>query len=126
MDKMKILQKILNGAIKLIDSFDCNQPALLKEEVIVTPKIVRKVLNMYLNGYIDETELQKWAVFICIRSEYVVPGGDNDEINDYYEPMYYVIQKLSTPILDGAITSKLVEEYQKEFRSLKEPEDLKL
>lgn len=125
MNKVKILKTILNGGIKLIDDFDCDQPALLEEEVIVTPKTVKKVLNMYLNGYIDEAELEKWADFICIRSEYVVPGGNNDEINDYYEPMYYAIQKLSTPILDGVITSELVTEYRKEFGSLKEPEELK-
>ena len=117
-----MLEKILSGRIDLIGQFDCNQAALLEEVVVITPKYVRSMLEKYLQKNISAEDLQKWAAFVCIRSEYAVPGGYDDQIHDYYEPMYYVIQRLSTPELDGDITQARIKEYMKELVLLKEPE----
>lgn len=124
MSKLEILRSILDGRFDLIKTFDMNQPASYQDEIIITPRKLRHVLDLYLSGIISSIQLQEWSEFICLRPEYVVPGGNNDTVNDYYESMYYVIQKLSTPCLDGKITFELVQKYKNEFVSLKEPEDL--
>lgn len=118
-----MLEKILNGRFELIDGFDITLTAQYEDEVVITPRLVKGTLCKYISGDIDAYQLNLWAKFICKRPEYVVPGGDNDAINDYYEPMYYVIQKLSTPELDGEISKELVQEYLNEIEGLREPKD---
>lgn len=110
-----MLETILNGNIKLIDQFDIEQPAYLEEEVVIVPNQVRKMLTLYLNKTISSFDLKKWANFVCLRAEYVVPGGTDDVINDHYEDMFYVIQRLSTPEIDGEINEERVKAYLKEL-----------
>lgn len=113
--KMSVLCSILNGNISLIDDFDINQGAKLKETIIIKPSQVRKMLLKYLSGELSDFELNKWARFICLRLEYIVPGGDNDQINDFYEDMYYVIQRISTPEIDGDIDENRIKSYLNEL-----------
>jgi hypothetical protein len=122
MNKIQMLEEILNGNIWLIDKFDINQVSYLKDEVIVKPIHVRKLINQFLCKAISAADLQKWARFICMRTEYVVPGGDNDEVNDHYEDMYYVVQLLSTPEIDGEINEAQVRTYLQKLE--KYPDDI--
>lgn len=113
--KMQILDSILNGNIDLIDQFDMNKVGRLNEEIIIKPSQIRKMLTSYLSGDISDFELNKWARFICLRPEYTVPGGDDDNINDFYEDMYYVIQRVSTPEIDGDINEDSIKSYLDEL-----------
>lgn len=113
--KMQILESILNGNIHLIDQFDMNQVGRLNEYLIIKPSQVRKILTRYLSGDISDFELNKWARFICLRLEYIVPGGDDDSLNDFYEDMYYVIQRVSTPEIDGDINEDSIKSYLNEL-----------
>lgn len=113
--KMRILAFILNGKISLIDDFDMNEVRTLNERIIIKPSQIRKMLLKYLAGEISDFELNRWARFICQRTEYKVPGGDDDNINDFYEAMYYVIQRLSTPEIDGDIDENRIQLYLDEL-----------
>lgn len=87
--KMRALTFILDGNISLINDFDMNQIATIHESIIIKPSLVRRMLLKYLEGEISDFELNQWARFICLRTEYTVPGGDDYGINDFYEDMYY-------------------------------------
>jgi len=113
--KMQILDSILNGNISLIDDFDMNKVANINETIIIRPSHVRKMLLKYLSGDLSDFELNQWARFICLRLEYIVPGGDDDKINDFYEDMYYVIQRVSTPEIDGDIDEDRIQSYLDEL-----------
>lgn len=113
--KMQILDSILNGNIDLIDQFDMNQAGQLNEVIIIKPSQVRKMLTRYLLGGVSDFELNKWSRFICLRLEYIVPGGDDYNINDFYEDMYYVIQRVSTPEIDGDINEESIKSYLDEL-----------
>lgn len=112
---MQVLESILNGNIDLIDQFDMDQVGRLNEVIIIKPSQVRNMLTRYLSGDISDFELNKWARFICLRLEYIVPGGDDDNINDFYEDMYYVIQRVSTPEIDGDINEDSIKSYLDEL-----------
>ena len=113
--KMRILASILDGNVFLIDNFDMNQTGSLEEKIIIKPSYIRKMLLQYLEGEISDYELNQWARFICLRTEFTVPGGDNDEICDFYEDMYYVIQRVSTPEIDGDIDEDCIQSYLDEL-----------
>ena len=110
-----MLQQILKGDIDLIDAFNQGLPSYLDDEIIIKPAYVRNMLKRFLNKSIHADEINKWARFICGRGEYVVPGGNDDKITDFYEDMYYVIQRLSTPEIDGEINEASVESYLTEL-----------
>lgn len=122
------LIKILNGDIDLIDQVNVrDQESLFKNRTTIRPKHVRKMLIDFLQGKINSDDLIKWAVFICLRTEYIcVPSGiplsdpKLDEIADYYENMMYVIQRLSTPEIDGEVTKERVKQYLKELDKYKD------
>ena len=113
--KMRVLASILDGNILLIDDFDMNQFVSPKESIIIKPSQIRKMLLKYLEGNISDFELNQWARFICLRIEYTVPGGDDEEINDFYIDMYYVIQRVSTPEIDGDIDESRIQSYLDEL-----------
>ncbi|MDA0698061.1 MAG: hypothetical protein O2793_16895, partial [Proteobacteria bacterium] len=79
------------------------------------PSYIRKMLLQYLEGEISDYELNQWARFICLRTEFTVPGGDDDKICDFYEDMYYVIQRVSTPEIDGDIDEDRIQSYLNEL-----------
>ncbi len=117
-NKLEILRSILNGNISLIDDFDIKQVAYPDEKIVIKPSNVRNMLTRYLNHDISDFELNKWARFICIRTEYTVFSGknrDDDSIADFYENMYYVIQRVSTPEIDGDIDDERIKGYLAEL-----------
>lgn len=58
------------------------------------------MLLKYLSGNVSADDLNNWTGFICIRAEYVPPEVCQSD-PDYYVDMFYVIQCLSTPEIDG-------------------------
>lgn len=114
MDKNDLL-KILEGDISHIDLVNVNDIALYEIQVSVEPHHVRKMLNDYLAGKINANDLTRWAMFICLRAEYGTSYYLDDEIADYYEDMFYVIQRLSTPEIDGEVNENSVKSYLKEL-----------
>jgi hypothetical protein len=114
--KKSDLEKVLNGDVVHIDSLDMYEPTDPKNEVVVLPIHVKKMLITYLDSKINSEQLNAWAEFLCFRSgEYVCEDWDDFEKADYYEDMWYVVQKLSTPIIDGDITPETVRQYLKEL-----------
>ena len=115
--KMQALDSILNGNLDLIDQIDMNQVGRLHELIIIKPNQVRHILMRYLSGDVSDLALNQWAKFICSRLEYIVPGGDDDNLTDFYEDMYYVIQRISTPEIDGDINQERITLYLNELNT---------
>ncbi len=117
-NKLEILKSILNGNLSLIDNFDKNQVTYLNEEITIKPSYVRKMLERYLKNEISYFDLNNWARFICLRTEYTVPDWENAEVNDdFYSDMYYVIQRISTPEIDGDIDEERIKGYLAELNA---------
>ncbi len=128
------LEKILNGDIDLIDHVDVRDADLYENQVLITPRHVKQMLIDFLQGKVSSDDLKKWASFICLRGEYrcvLTPHAIDkkvtlqenkkyDEIADYYEDMMYVIQKLSTPEIDGEINEKTARQCLKELDKYKD------
>jgi len=114
MEKQNLID-ILNGDIDLICKVNERDIALYDMEVIVYPKHVKKMLMAYLDKKISAEDLTTWADFICIRGEYCSPNYLDDELADYYEDMFYVIQRLSTPEIDGEINATRIKAYLTEL-----------
>jgi hypothetical protein len=113
--EQEYLLNILEGDISLIDAVNVNDIALYEVCVTVEPKHVKKMLLEYLNENISAHDLNRWAKFICSRTEYGTPYYLNEKLVDYYEDMFYVIQCLSTPEIDGEINEKQVKQYLSEL-----------
>lgn len=114
-DKTRVINElnlILNGHLENVVKFNH-----VREDssitIFVLPSQVRKILLSYLNNDMSAEALNIWAEFLCFRGEYV--GNNDNDDEDYYEDMWYVLQKLSTPEIDGAITSETVRIYLKEL-----------
>lgn len=110
MEKINLL-KILDGDIALIGKVNVKDIALYEDRVTVEPRHVRNMLLDYLANKINSSDLTKWARFICLRGEYGTPYYLDDEMADFFEDMFYVIQRLSTPEIDGEITEERVKGY---------------
>jgi hypothetical protein len=115
------LLKILHGDIPLISKVNERDVALYDMEVIVYPRDVKYMLRSYLEGKVNSDDLTNWAGFICIRGEYCSPNYLDDDIADYHEDMFYVIQRLSTPEIDGEVNEATVKSYLAELE--KYPDD---
>lgn len=110
------LIRILNGDIEHISNLNIYEPTDPNLEVTILPKHVKKMLLAYLDEKITSEQLNLWAEFICFKgSEYVCENWEDDESADFYEDMRYVVQKLSTPEIDGEITPETVQVYLKEL-----------
>lgn len=113
MEKIDLIH-ILNGDISRINKVNERDIALYEVRIAVRPDDVKKILLKYLSGEITAKELTNWAGFICIRAEFVPPEIDESD-PDYYEDMFYVIQCLSTPEIDGQINESQVKIYLSEL-----------
>lgn len=114
--KAEDLIRILNGDIKHIHNVNMYEDSDPNLEVVVLPKHVKAMLESYLENRITSDELNLWAIFLGYRAgEYVCKDWENDEVADYYEAMFYVVQKLSTPVIDGEITPDTVRVYLSEL-----------
>jgi hypothetical protein len=107
--EQKDLERILHGDIEHIDNVNEHDIALYEMNIKVHPKDVKKMLEAYLSKKITADQLVNWAGFLCIRAEYCSP--DYYDLNNYYEDMWYVVQKLSTPEIDGEINEAQVKQY---------------
>jgi hypothetical protein len=105
---------ILHGDISRINEVNERDIALYEVRVAVTPNDVRAIMLKYLLGEITANDLINWAGFICVRAEYV-PPEINQSDPDYYEDMFYVIQCLSTPEIDGEVNEERVRQYLSEL-----------
>lgn len=123
MDKINLV-KILEGDIFLINQVNVKDVALPEDHVTVEPRHVRKMLKDYLTGKVSSEDLTRWAMFICLRGEYYGTPYSllDDEMADYFEDMFYVIQRLSTPEIDGEVNEERVKGYLRELE--KYPPDL--
>ncbi len=124
--KKEDLEAILNGNIAHISEVNMYEDTDPNIEIIVMPIHVQNMLLAYLNKKITDEELNEWATFICFRGggEYVCSDWENEESVDFYEDMFYVVQKLSTPEIDGEITPETVEKYLRELDKYFKTNDL--
>ncbi len=114
MEKRDLI-KILEGDVSHIDSVNVEDVALYEVRVTVEPQHVKKMLLNYLSGRCSAEDLTRWASFICMRGEYGSANYLDDEMADFYEDMFYVIQCLSTPEIDGDVNEKQVKLYLSEL-----------
>lgn len=116
MKKMKAdFVKILNGDVSHVNNVDIHEDSEPNIQLIVLPKHVKNMLLLYLANNISAEKLSNWSSFVLIRDEYICENCDSDESVDFYEDMFYVLQKLSTPFIDGEITPDTVREYLSEL-----------
>lgn len=87
-------------------------------EIYVSTEIIINVLNKFHDGKVDAQWLIEWASFLLSNDVYVTEGWEDDDKADRYEPMWNVLQRLSTPFLDGSITDERVSAYIEELASL--------
>lgn len=76
------------------------------------------MLHAYLDSKVGAQILQEWASWALVQDEFCVSGWDDDRIADHYEPMWYVLQRISTPFIDGEITRERVQSYVSELHAL--------
>ncbi len=114
MQKIDFLN-ILDGEFSNLTYLNLVSPDLSDVKIEVQPFQVRKIIISYLNGKINSLNLNRWAEFLCFRDEYVSKNWENEKSADFYEDMWYVVQKLSTPEIDGEITPETVRQYLKEL-----------
>jgi|GEM_PF-3538897 len=115
MERIDLL-KILGGNVDHINKININDSALFEVTIPVMPKNVEKMLLAYLSGDLSAVDLSKWANFLCVRSEFTCSDYKDDNVANYYENMWYVIQRLATPEIDCEICKKQVELYLNEIR----------
>lgn len=110
--KKEDLIKILNGDIAHLEKFDPYDLCEGGVEILIMPEQVKKIILYYLNSEITSTQLTKWAEFLYAHcGEYVIEDIFDDDCDKYYDAMWQVIEKLSTPHLDGKITPERVLNY---------------
>ncbi len=114
MEKINLI-KILEGDLNLIDKVNVHEIALYEDDVVIEPRHVRMMLLNSLTGKVTYDDLTRWARFICLRAEYCPPNYLDDEMADYYEDMFYVIQRLSTPDIDGEVNEERVKQFLSEL-----------
>jgi len=80
-------------------------------EVEVDVSHVRNRLKDYLRGKVSDEELAQWATHLVLIESYVTPAWEEELEVERYEPMWNILQQLSTPAIDGEITSRRIDEY---------------
>lgn len=109
----EMLTKILYGDTELIKIYLSKYDHYNSEcKVLITPEQIKKVLMDYLNKKISSKELQIWADFLCFNDALFTKNHDDE---DYYENMWYVLQKISTPFIDGEINFDNISIYLSEL-----------
>jgi hypothetical protein len=85
------------------------------------PIAIIHVMEKFLQNEIDEWFVKEWALFILMMDCYVSPNYEyyisdtcsdiNGEIADKYECVWYVVQQLSAPEIDGKLTPDKAREH---------------
>lgn len=100
----EIFTKIVSGETELIQTYVIMYSRYNSElKVQITPEKIKLVLSK---------ELQIWADFLCFNDILVTPNHENE---DNYEDMWYVLQKISTPFIDGEISIARISDYLSEL-----------
>jgi len=107
MNANKLITEAVRGDIPWRDCLNLT----FDGEIYIVPQDIIKTLNKYLSKNISEKELQDWAGWVMSIDSLCVKGWESDSIADHYEPMWNCVQELSTPFLDGNISSCKVERY---------------
>lgn len=82
-----------------------NQPADAKpREVHITPPDLLPMLKRYFDGKATANEMQEWASWILFQEELCILGWQNDDLADYFEPMWNILQAISSPAIDGPLS----------------------
>ena len=79
------LIQILNGDIDLIDHVNVKDGAPLANRVLITPRHVKKMLVDFLQGQMTASDLNKWAMLLCLRCEYVSVNPDIDQLTTKHD-----------------------------------------
>lgn len=105
-------EQLLDLNISVIDEVSANSNVLINtEKVVVTPKNIAAGIELYLQGGLSAERLVAWASILVCNDCFV----SNDGFDDEFEVMWYVLQRISTPFLDGEITPELMLAYKKEL-----------
>jgi hypothetical protein len=89
-----------------------------KNEIHITPADLLPTLHLFINGKLTEQQLQRWSSWVLNQEEFCVKNWEIDSVADHYEPMWYGLQKLSTPFIDGKIIKESVEAYIQKLQAL--------
>ena len=108
---IEIYKGVLLGNTTLADAKLKNQLDLQGQEVFVTPEAVEAMLNKFLDDEMNAQQLSHWADFLISNDVYVTEGWEDDTQSDKFEPMWEILQELSTPFIDGPITKNRVKNY---------------
>lgn len=73
-------------------------------EVHIAPPDLIPMLKRYFDGRRTVQEMQEWASWILFQEELCILGWQNDDIADYYEPMWNILQAISSPVTDGPLS----------------------
>jgi len=88
-------------------------------EVEIRPTLVINMLNSFIKGEKTKEQLKEWANFITLTGAFATPNWKND--NTFrYDPMWDVLGRLSTPEIDGELTTRAAKEYITELKLIKE------
>lgn len=113
MKQNEILTNILSGNTELIKTYvSMFDRYNSKCKILVTPEHIKKVLIDYLDKKMCSQELSIWADFLCCNDGFFTPYHENE---DYYENMWYVVQRISTPFIDGEINIENISKYLAEL-----------
>lgn len=115
---IQVYKEVLHGDLTPAEAKSKVRPDLQEQEVFVKPSIIEMMLNKYLTDVVDAQQLSDWAAFLTSHDVYVTEDWEDDAQADKYEPMWEVLQQLSSPFIDGPITKDRVEGYINQLSSI--------
>ncbi len=112
-------EQILNGFISISEVKKTDVIMIIyKEEIIVRPQHVITMLQKCLEEKVTTQELSKWSSFLLFNDIYISPDWEDDKKCDNYESMWYVLQQLSSPYIDGEITDDKIIEHISQLKRI--------
>lgn len=117
---LEIYKQVLIGQISVHTFRQQNKSILAPDEKIyVTPENVAAMLTQFLNGTVSAEEIAAWSDFLLTEDVYTSPGYPNENETDKYEPMWWILQQLSSPEIDGYLDVSRAEEHLEVLDELK-------
>jgi len=87
-------------------------------EIGIFPEDVKKILSKFIKGELNEDEIRKWASLILALVDVYSTPLKKGEKEDKYEPMWYIIQQLASPEVDGNLTIQKAELFIEELNRI--------
>ena len=121
----QIYRELLQGKITVetaqerIDKLNIKSQEIDEIEIAIVPDDIIYVLQKFLSGKLQSEYLLDWSSFLIIENVFVDPEWIYDPYSDSYEPIWWVLQQLTCPAIDGAITFTRVKELAKYLEDLK-------